>query len=101
MGIAKHAGIWSSSCEVFIHEIFNDEIAKFLPDIQDIMSETMFHCSLSRIVKAVHIAATGFLLATTTAAIVPCFHGYTHDFIALIVEHQRSYGAVNPTAHRH
>src|SRR5258705_13283121 len=99
MCIAKHTGIGCSSCQVFIYEIFNHEIAEFFPDIQNIMCKAMLHGCLPRIVEAIYIAATGFFFTAATAAVIPCFHGNTHYFVAFIMKHEGCDGTVNTAAH--
>src|SRR5690606_410332 len=81
------------------HEVFDHKAAELLTNVEDVMREAMFHRRLSCIVEAVYIAAAGFLLAAAAGCIVPGLHGDAHNFIALIMQHQRGYRAVDASAH--
>src|SRR5690349_18722563 len=101
MGIAKHAGIGSASCYVFVNEVLDNEITKLLADVKNIVSKTMFHGCLAGIIETVDIATSCLFFTASAGGIVPGFHGNPYHLIPFIIEHQGSNGTVDTPAHCH
>ena len=100
MGIAKHTGIGCAAGEVFIHKIVDHVIAKLAADVDDVMWKPQLNRYLARIVNGVEAAAACFFFSAAGVGVIPRFHGNSHQLIALPVQQNSSYGAVNATAHR-
>lgn len=101
MCITEHAGIGSAASKIFVHKIVDHKITKLFADIKNIMGKAVLDSGLAGIIKTINIAAAGFFLTATTAAVIPGLHGYSHNFITLIIEHEGRNGTVNTAAHRY
>src|SRR5690606_6668216 len=81
MRIAQYTRVGCATGEIFIDEVIDDIVAKFLPDIDDKMVKSFVHRHLPRIVDAVKTATTCLLPVAAAGGIVPGFHRNTDNLV--------------------
>ena len=100
MRIAQHTGIRRPASHIFIHEIIDNVVAKFIANINDEVRKTHVDGYLTGVVNGVQAATAGLLFGPTTVGVIPGFHGNADDLVPLLVEHHGRNGRINAAAHR-
>ena len=101
MCIAHNTGIGCSACQIFVNEIVYYKISELFSDIKYVVRKSMVDCCCSSIIKRIYVTTSGFLFTSSCTGIIPSFHGYTNYFIALFMQHQCNYSAIDSSTHGH
>src|SRR4051812_36969647 len=99
MRVTHHAGIRRAAGEVFVYKIIYHKITEFFPDVEHEVRKSMLNGGHAGIVETVKVTTTRFLFAAAAGGVVPGFHSNPHHLIALVIKHQGSDRAVDPTTH--
>src|SRR3546814_5056272 len=71
MRITENTWVGSASGQVFFNKIIDDEIAKFIADIQDVVREPEANGKGAGIIDGIQAATAGFLRGAARSGIIP------------------------------